>query len=556
MGSQSNLAEFEGLEAYIGRRGKLMQALTSQPIVMLSLLAGVAALIGILAGVLIRGSFAKSEKDSLLERNQELSETLTKAGAALANEQAISASRAGFESLAKEREKRIGELTTELEALRAASKTSHDALRLELQTRSDTEAQSRARIAELETDLRNERENVAEKIKLLDEAKQTLANQFHALAADILDQKSKTLSEGSQKELGSLLTPLREQLAEFRNRVEKVQTDSTAGVVELKTLIGTLGTLNQALTTEAHNLATALRRDTKAQGNWGETILRNILDKSGLQEGAHYSFQQSFSEVNADGDPVQRRQTDVVVKLPGGRHLVIDSKVSLNAYNDSVNAADERDRTDALKRHLVSVRSHFTELASRNYHSLFGIQSPDFVVMFVPIEPAFLLALQNDESLWHDAYAKGVLLSGPTTVLFVIRIVADLWRQEMQVQNVNNVMKRGAELYDKFVGFVTSLEAVGDALYRAREKYDEARGRLTTGPGNLVRQVEMLRDLGVAPKKQIPPRLLDAAGMETPAAEALQAEASNAEKVTIFEAGEESSIESVVEQGIAESDAV
>jgi DNA recombination protein RmuC len=533
-----------------------MQSLFAQPVALQALIGSAAALVGILAGILIRGALAKSERNGLIHRNEELVNALNQAGVGLSDAMALAAKRAGFESLAEEREKRTGELTTELEALRSASKTKHDQLYAELQAKSEAEAQSRARISELEADLRNERENVVEKIKLLDEAKQTLANQFQALAAEILDQKSKTLSEGSQKELGSLLTPLREQLAEFRTRVEKVQTDSTAGVVELKTLIGTLGTLNQALTTEAHNLATALRRDTKAQGNWGETILRNILDKSGLQEGVHYSFQQSFTEMNADGDPVQRRQTDVVVNLPGGRHLIIDSKVSLNAYNDSVNAADEKDRVEAIKRHLVSVRSHFTDLAGRNYHSLAGIQSPDFVVMFVPIEPAFLLALQNDESLWHDAYSKGVLLSGPTTVLFVVRIVADLWRQEMQAQNVEKVMKRGAELYDKFVGFVSSLEAVGDALFRAREKYDEARGRLATGPGNLVRQVEMLRDLGVAPKKQIPRGLLDASGVETSENEATEVEATGAEQVTIFEAGEDSSVESVVEQGIIESDAV
>jgi DNA recombination protein RmuC len=162
------------------------------------------------------------------------------------------------------------------------------------------------------------------------------------------------------------------------------------------------------------------------------------------------------------------------------------------------------------------VRTHFSELASRNYHSLDGIESPDFTVMFVPIEPAFLLALENDEALWHDAYAKGVLLSGPTTVLFVVRIVEDLWRQEMQAQNVEKVMKRGAELYDKFVNFVLNLESVGDAILKARNAYYEASRQLSTGPGNLVRQVELLRELGVAPKtkKQIPARLLDAAGAD------------------------------------------
>jgi DNA recombination protein RmuC len=309
---------------------------------------------------------------------------------------------------------------------------------------------------------------------------------------------------------------LREQIKDFREKVEKVQSESSTGVTELKTLIGTLGNLNKALTEEAHNLATALRRDTKAQGNWGETILRNILDKSGLQEGIHYSFQQSFTEVNGNGDPVQRRQTDVVVKLPGGRHLIIDSKVSLNAYNDSVNAENEKDRADALKRHLASLRSHCEELASRNYHALSGIQSPDFVVMFVPIEPAFLLALENDEAIWQDSYSKGVLISGPTTVLFVIRIVKDLWRQEQQARNVEKVMKRGAELYDKFVGFITNLESVGGALYDARQAYDEAFKQLSTGRGNLVSQVEMLRKLGVAPKgrKQIPARMIEDAEIE------------------------------------------
>ena len=494
-----------------------MQSFMDQPVALQALIGGTAALVGILAGILIRGAFAKSEKQGLIERNEELANALTQAGNALSESMAVAAKRAGYETLAEEREKRIGELTKELESQRAGSQVVVDALRAEIQAKGEDAARLSTSIAEISARLESEQKSMPEKIAVLEAAKLAFSEHFKSVGTDVLEQLSKAHTEGSQKELGNLLNPLREQINDFRKKVEEVQIDSKTGVTELKTLIGTMGTLNQALTQEAHNLATALRRDTKAQGNWGETILRNILDKSGLEEGVHYEFQQSHTERNVDGDPVQRRQTDVVVKLPGGRHLIIDSKVSLNAYNDSVNASDEKDRAEALKRHLVSVRSHFTELAGRNYASLSGLQSPDFVVMFVPIEPAFLLALQNDETLWHDAYSKGVLLSGPTTVLFVIRIVADLWRQEMQVQNVKNVMKRGADLYDKFVGFVTSLEAVGDALYRAREKYDEARGRLSTGPGNLVRQVEMLRDLGVAPKKQLPQSLLDASGVESEA---------------------------------------
>jgi DNA recombination protein RmuC len=390
-------------------------------------------------------------------------------------------------------------------------------------------------VTSLTAEVATEKANVTAEKNKYDLMKTEIETAFGDLAAKALSANNESFLTLAKREFGgqsdaakltleaketaikNLLKPLEGQIEDFRKKVEQVQLDSNTGVTELKTLIGTLGNLNQALTEEAHNLATALRRDTKAQGNWGETILRNILDKSGLQEGIHYSFQQSFTELNGEGDPIQRRQTDVLVKLPGGRHLIIDSKVSLNAYNDSVNAEKEKDRADALKRHLLSLRSHINDLSGRNYHTLAGIRSPEFVVMFVPIEPAFLLALQNDEALWHDAYSRGVLLAGPTTILFVIRIVADLWHQQRQADNVEKVMKRGTELYDKFVGFVSNLESVGSSLFDARNAYDEAYKQLSTGPGNLVRQVEMLRQLGVAPKtkKQIPTKMLDAAELET-----------------------------------------
>jgi len=477
------------------------------------MIGAVAAIAGILVGFWLRGA-------SIAKRIAELARDSAAARAELVQAQSESAARAGYQALAAEREKTIEKAGKECDDLRA-----------ELRTKTNAEGALTARVSALEAELRNERQNLAEKLALLDTAKKTLADQFQVLATEVLEAKTKSFSESSQTQLGTLLESLKTQIGEFRKKVEEAQSDSKTGVTELKTLIGTLGSLNQALTDEAHNLATALRSDTKAQGNWGETILRNILDKSGLEEGTHYSFQQSFSELDADGDPGPRRQTDVVVKLPGGRHLVIDSKVSLNAYSDSVNAENEKERAEALKRHLVSLRNHFNELVTRNYQRLSEIHSPDFVVMFIPIEPAFLLALQNDELLWHDAYSKGVLLTGPTTVLFVIRIVEDLWRQERQAQNVEKVMNRGAELYDKFVGFVSNLESVGIALFDARKAYDDACKQLSTGPGNLVRQVEMLRKLGVAPKtkKQIPAKFLESAEIIEPDFDepvlALQAEA-------------------------------
>ncbi len=458
--------------------------------------AAVAGIAGILVGFWLRSASAK-------ERGAELTRDLTAARSELVQAQAESAARAGYQALATEREKTIERVSGE-----------RDSVRAELQAGTASARAQAARISELEALLGSEQKKTEEKVALLEAAKDTLANQFKALAAGILDEKSKAFSEGSQKEIGNLLDPLKTQIKEFREKVEQTNVDSKTGVTELKTLIGTLGSLNQALTEEAHNLATALRRDTKMQGNWGETILRNILEKSGLQEGMHYSFQESFVETDAEGESGQRRQTDVVVRVPGGHHLIIDSKVSLNAYNDSVNAETEKERADALKRHLNSVRNHCNELSARNYQGLGGMESPDFVVMFVPIEPAFLLALQGDENIWYEAYRKKVLLCGPTTVLFVIRIVVDLWRQERQARNVEEVMKRGALLYEKFVGFVSDMEKVGKNLQSAREAHGDAMDKLAKENGNLVGQAEKLKKLGIRTSKSLPVNLVDAAEVD------------------------------------------
>ena len=334
----------------------------------------------------------------------------------------------------------------------------------------------------------------------------------------MLDQKSKSFSEGSQKEIGSLLNPLKAQIEEFRKKVEEAQSDSKVGVARLEGLIGNLGSLNQKLAEDARNLTTALRGSAKAQGDWGEFILRDLLEKAGLREGEQYSFQQSFTGLEGDdGEKARTARTDVIIFLPGGRNLVVDSKVSLTAYTDYANAADDDSRSSALKQHLVSVRGHVTGLARAGYQRLPGLETPDFAVMFVPVEPAFLLALQNDGELWADAYRQGILLVGPTTLLYIIRIVNVLWQQEAQARNVKEVMDRGSALYDKFVNFVADLEAVGKSLRSADLSYDAAMKKLSTGSGNLVRQVEMLKELGLRSKKALPQAMLDAAGVEEPA---------------------------------------
>ncbi|WP_348264876.1 DNA recombination protein RmuC [Telmatobacter sp. DSM 110680] len=467
------------------------------------LIAVLSLVAGIFLGFLIRSNSAKRESGLLEQRNREAIDALGALQKQLVQVQTESAARAGFESLAAERDKTIARLASE-----------RDAVRVESQAASETARTQAARISQLEADLNNERQNMAEKIALLETAKQALANQFQTLAADILDQKSKMFSEGSQKELGTLLTPLREQINEFRQRVERVQTESTTGVTELKTLIGTLGTLNQALTEEARSLSTALRGSSKAQGDWGEFILRDLLDKAGLREGEQYVFQQSFAVEGESGERARTVRTDVIVSLPGGRSLVIDSKVSLTAYTDCVNATGEDARKAALKLHMASMRNHISGLAKAGYHNLPGVETPDFVVMFIPIEPAFLMALQGDGELWADAYKQGILLVGPTTLLYVIRIINVLWQQERQARNVQDVMKRGTELYEKFAGFVTDMELIGDSLRKTDKHYGEAMKKLADGRGNLIRQVEMLKELGLRTNKSIPKNLLDRADVD------------------------------------------
>jgi DNA recombination protein RmuC len=481
---------------------------------MQSLIAGIAALAGIVLGFWLRSFTGNQEKALTERRDAEQAAQLAEARGELARAQAESASRAGFESLSTERERMIHALAFE-----------RDSLREQLQVASTTDRTQNARISQLETALNNERQNLAEKLALLDSAKQTLAHQFEALAADILEKKSKTFSEGSQKEIGTLLTPLRDQIKEFRDKVEQAQSDSKTGVTKLETLVGTLSGLNQQLTEEARNLSTALRGSSKAQGDWGELIVRNLLEKAGLREGEQFRMQETFDAAAGDDDARQRKsRPDVIVNLPGGRHLIIDSKVSLNAYTDSVNATEDIGRAAAVKRHLASVRSHIDELATRRYHKLQSLDTPDFVVMFIPIEPAFLTALHEDEGLWRYAYEKEVLLVGPTTLLFVIRIVDNLWQQELQARSVQEVMNRGAELYEKFVGFVADLEAVGKSLRGADASYSSAMRKLSEGRGNLIRQVEMLKQLGIRTGKSLPRNLLDNAGVDEPGL-ALAAEA-------------------------------
>lgn len=358
--------------------------------------------------------------------------------------------------------------------------------------------------ASLKTALEAEQRNHAEKLA-------TLTDQFKALASDILKENSKAFAEQNQANIGHLLNPLKEKFVEFQQEVKNLNESGITGRTELREQIKGLAELNSRLSDDANNLATALKGSSKTQGDWGEIVLERILEASGLRKGHEYLTQESFTREQRAADGHLRAQLDVLVLLPEDRNIIIDSKVSLNAYDAYCAAQDEADREAALKEHLRSVRNHIVGLAKRDYHLLEGINSPDFVVMFVPLEPAFMLAISRDNNLWQEAWDKNVLLVSPSTVLFVLRTVANLWRQEQQTNNVQEIVRRGGELYDKLAAFAADLTEVGKNLDKARGSYDDAVKKLSTGKGNAIRQAELLKNLGVKPSKVIPMVLVEQA---------------------------------------------
>ncbi|MEO7242233.1 MAG: DNA recombination protein RmuC [Variovorax sp.] len=405
-----------------------------------------------------------------------------------------------------ERAERLPQLADELAGLRVA----HDASRadagqlrtqlVELQTRIAAERHEAEQVHTLE------RSQAKEKIALLIEAREHLGNQFKALANDILEEKSKRFAEQNQASLGALLDPLRLRLSDFQGKVEQFYVAEGQQRSALSEQVRQLFDLNQVMTAEARNLTNALKGSTKTQGNWGELILERVLEASGLRRGIEFHVQQS--EDREDGS---RAQPDVVIHLPEERRLVIDAKVSLLAYEEGVRAEGEAQRSTAEQKHVASVRRHIDGLSKRRYEALYGIRSLDFVLMFMPVEPAFMWAISADEHLGSYAWERNVLLVSPSTLLFVLRTVAHLWRQEAQTRNAQEIAKRGAELYDKLAGFVADLEKVGKSLDTAQGAYRDAFGKLTGGKGNAIRQAEMLRELGVQPSKTFSPATLDSA---------------------------------------------
>ena len=381
-------------------------------------------------------------------------------------------------------------------------------------------------------------QHAQQQIKLLMEAKEQLAHQFEATAQKIFEEKSKTFKTENEANLAQLLNPLKDRIADFKTKVEQVYVQEGKDRSALAGQVQQLVELNQTLSRSTHELTSVLKGASKAQGNLGEFVLERILEAAGLRKGLEYEVQRV--EVHEDGTRVQ---PDVVINLPEDRKLVVDSKASVTAYQRYANAESDADRAAALAQHLKSLREHIRGLSDRRYHELYGMRSPDFVIGFMPIEPAFMLAVTHDENLWMDAWRLNVILVSPTTLLFVLRTVASLWRQEAQKSNFLEIANRGGELYDKLCGFVKDLEQVGERLKQAQDAYDGAHGKLVGGKGNVIRRAENLRELGVKATKRLPQDLVDTAAAAEEAVEVLQAAAEKPETPEPSPAAPESAAE-------------
>ena len=337
-----------------------------------------------------------------------------------------------------------------------------------------------------------------EKIKLLDEAKETLKQQFNQLANEIFESKSKRFEENSQERLQLLLKPFREQISSFSKQTEErfIKENSERAVLHKE--LSRLRELNEQITQDAKNLTNALKGENKTQGNWGEIVLARILEDSGLREGFEYATQGSFKD-----EAGKTLRPDVIVHLPQNKDIVIDSKVSLVAYERFMRAQTPQEKEHALKQHLSSINAHIKGLSEKRYEKLEGVKTLDFILLFMPIEGAFLLALEQDGSFFSRAYEANIMIVSPSTLLVTLRTIEHIWRTERQEQNAQEIAKQAEALYDKFVAFVEDLNRIGDQILKTQESYERALGKLSTGKGNLLRRVESMKKLGLKPKKSL-----------------------------------------------------
>jgi DNA recombination protein RmuC len=370
---------------------------------------------------------------------------------------------------------------------------------------SETLSQLKAEKLVLEEKLSNQESNFEAQLKLVKEAKQSLSQEFENLANRIFDDKQTKFSEQSKQALDTSLSPLRRDIGDFRKQVSSAYEKENADRNQLAGQIGELQKQTMKISSEAASLANALKGDNKQQGNWGEFVLEKLLEDSGLSKGREYETQVALKDEEG-----KRRNPDVIIRLPEGKDIIIDAKTSLLNYERYFHAEDEQQRQEFLKNHLNSLRAHIKGLDIKNYEKLETINSLDFVLIFIPVESAFMLALDNDPDLMREAYDRGIILVSPSTLMVTLRTIKNLWRYADQNINAQQIAEKAGGLYDLFVLHVEALEDIGKHLDKSKDAYETAFKRLSTGRGNLVKRSEELKLLGAKTKKAIADKLLPA----------------------------------------------
>ena len=363
-------------------------------------------------------------------------------------------------------------------------------------------------LAAAEADYRNIQEKLQDQKRELENLNEKFTAQFKNLANDIFEEKSKKFTDQNKSNMLDLLKPLGEKIVDFERKVEDTHKDSITRNSALREQLENLQRLNLQMTKEAENLTRALKGDSKTQGAWGEFILESILEKSGLERDREYTIQESFTTEEG------RFRPDIIIRLPEKRHVIIDSKVSLTAYNNFVNATSDDEKIVALKAHLLSIRQHLKGLSEKNYQKI-SERNLDFIIMFIPIEPAYILAIQSEKKLYEEALEKRIVFVSPTLLIPSLQLIKNVWKQEYQNRNSQEIARHATSLYEKFAGFTNDLIEIGNQLRKTQTSYENAMSKLATGNGNLVKSVERFKVLGLKPSKSVDQRLLDRAGEQT-----------------------------------------
>ena len=450
-----------------------------------AVIPAVALLLGFMLGLLLTIWANRRKMQSLEQQHQ----------------QALNEQRQNFETLRQQ----LGELQSQnrvLETQRDERDQQLAQANSQLAEQQQQTTRQAAQLASLNTELEQQRLANADKLKTLEETRKKLAQDFEILANKIFEEKTERFTKNSQSTLATTLDPLREQLKDFKQKVEDIYDKDSKERISLQAELGQLKQLNQQMSSDAVNLTNALKGDNKAQGNWGEVILERVLEESGLRKGHEYEVQQSFS--TAEG----RSQPDVIIRLPEEKDLIIDSKVSLLHYERFCSAESDADKQQALKQHIESVRSHIKGLSNKNYEGIEGLRTLDFVLIFIPIEPAFMAAFEQDQAMFREAYEKNIIVVSPTTLLATLRTIQSIWRYERQNKNAEEIARQAGAMHDKFVGFVSDMDKIADQLGKASQAHEQAMGKLITGRGNLVGSTQRLEKLGAKVKKSLPENLL------------------------------------------------